>query len=111
MSFLIHQNQPGLLELRHDLLSTRALPAQPTQQLLEVMIPKRTIAHLANPMLKWMASNLVVKQDDGGRKRPVKKANASKIDGMVALIMAIGSFIRNPPKPAICYETRGIRTL
>ena len=90
---------------------TMEMYAEPTQRLLEVMIPKRTIAHLGNPMLRWMASNLIVKQDDSGRKKPIKKSNAAKIDGMQALIMAIGEAIRNPPKPKSVYETRGVLSL
>jgi phage terminase large subunit-like protein len=81
---------------------------EPTQRLLDIMIPKKTIAHLGNPMLRWMASNLVVKEDDGGRKRPVKKSNAAKIDGMVALIMAIGRTISGPITQKSVYETRGV---
>lgn len=90
---------------------TVAMFAEPTKRLLETMIPGKKIAHLGNPVLRWMASNLVVKEDNNGNKRPVKKAHAAKIDGMVALIMAIGRTIANPPKPKSVYETRGVLTL
>jgi len=90
---------------------TVAMFAEPTKRLLETMIPGKKIAHLGNPVLRWMASNLVVKEDNNGNKRPVKKAHAAKIDGMVALIMALGRTIANPPKAASVYETRGVLTL
>jgi phage terminase large subunit-like protein len=90
---------------------TVAMFAEPTKRLLEVMIPGKKIAHLGNPVLRWMASNLVVKEDNNGNKRPVKKAHAAKIDGMVTLIMALGRTIANPPKAASVYETRGVLTL
>jgi phage terminase large subunit-like protein len=90
---------------------TVAMFAEPTKRLLETMIPGEKIAHLGNPPLRWMASNLVVKEDNNGNKRPVKKSNAAKIDGMVALIMAIGRTIANPPKPKSVYETRGVLSL
>jgi phage terminase large subunit-like protein len=67
--------------------------AEPTKRLLETLIPTRRIAHLGNPVLRWMASNLIVKEDNNGNKRPVKKSKRPKIDGMVALIMALGRSI------------------
>lgn len=90
---------------------TVAMFAEPTKRLLETMIPGKRIAHLGNPVLRWMASNLVVREDNNGNKRPVKKARAAKIDGMVALIMALGRTITTPPKPKSVYETRGVLTL
>ena len=62
--------------------------AEPTKLLLETDIPNRKLAHLANPVLRWMASNLIVREDNNGNKRPVKRSGQGKIDGMVALIMA-----------------------
>ena len=64
--------------------------AAPTQQLLEVLIPSRKLAHLANPVLAWMANNLVVWQDGNGNRQPHQEAGKAKINGMVALIMALG---------------------
>lgn len=64
--------------------------AEPTKLLLEKLIPSRKIAHLGNPVLAWMASNLLVKEDLNGNRRPVKAKAAGKIDGIVALIMALG---------------------
>jgi phage terminase large subunit-like protein len=89
---------------------TVATFAEPTKRLLETMIPGKKIAHLGNPILRWMASNLVVKEDNNGNKRPVKKSNAAKIDGMVALIMAIGRTISGPITEKSVYETRGVLT-
>lgn len=72
---------------------TLAMFAEPTKKLLEVLIPKRKLAHLANPVLAWNASNLVVFTDASGNSRPQKKSSRGKIDGMVALIMAKGRAI------------------
>ena len=69
---------------------TMAQYAEPTKLLLEKLIPSRKIAHLANPVLAWMASNLLVKEDLNGNRRPAKSKTSGKIDGMVALIMALG---------------------
>jgi hypothetical protein len=46
----------------------------------------------AFPVLQWQASNVQVKTDDAGNVKPTKKNSSStgRIDGMVALIMALG---------------------
>jgi phage terminase large subunit-like protein len=64
--------------------------AGPTKQLIEELVIGRKLAHLGNPPLRWMAANLVVWEDGNGNKRPTKKSSAGKIDGMVALIEALG---------------------
>jgi phage terminase large subunit-like protein len=64
--------------------------AAPTKELLDVLIPKRTIVHLANPVLNWNAGNLIVLENNNGDRRPIKKRDYGKIDGMVALIMGLG---------------------
>lgn len=78
--------------------------AGPTKELLEVLLPARTLAHLSNPVLSWMAGNLIVLENSNGDKRPIKKQNYGKIDGLVALIMAIGRAIvaqQAPPDPGV----------
>ena len=67
--------------------------AQPTKELLDVLIPGRKIAHLGNPVLAWMAGNLIMLENNNGDRRPIKKHGYGKIDGMVALIMALGRAI------------------
>lgn len=59
---------------------------------LEAMILDGTFRHGGNPILTWMASNTAVKCDANQNIRPVKPPHGDhrKIDGIVALIMAIG---------------------
>jgi phage terminase large subunit-like protein len=91
---------------------TISMFAEPTKRLLEEFIPTRKIAHLGNPVLRWMASNLIVKEDNNGNKRPVKKTGRGKIDGIVALLMALGRVIANPEAAGrSVYEERGVLTL
>lgn len=85
--------------------------AGPTKQLLEVLIPKKRIAHLGNPVLRWMAANLVVKEDNNGNKRPIKKSNAAKIDGVVALIMALRYATANIGDGQSVYDQGGVLLL
>lgn len=63
--------------------------SEPTKSFLG-MIPARKIAHLANPVLSWNASNLMVTGDPAGNIKPTKEEAAKKIDGIVASIMALG---------------------
>lgn len=57
---------------------------------LERLILSQKLVHNDNPVLSWMASNLAAKSDPAGNIKPDKKESHEKIDGMVALIMALG---------------------
>lgn len=67
----------------------------PTKELLK-MIVAAEFEHGNNPVLNWMADNLVVSQDPAGNFKPDKSKAREKIDGIVALIMAIGRSAANP---------------
>jgi phage terminase large subunit-like protein len=56
---------------------------------LESLILKRLLAHGDNPVLTWMASNVTAKEDKKENIYPTKDVPGNKIDGMVALIMAV----------------------
>lgn len=60
----------------------------PSKELLNLVLQKR-LAHGGNPVLHWMASNIVMETDPAGNIKPTKKRQVEKIDGMVALIMAM----------------------
>lgn len=63
------------------------------------MIKKAEFDHGSNPVLTWMADNLVVVADAAGNKKPVKPSNPSspkKIDGMVAFMLAKAAADANP---------------
>jgi len=52
--------------------------------------------HGGNPVLRWMASNLVFETDAAGNRKPSKNRAIDRIDGIVALVMAIGLHARQP---------------
>jgi phage terminase large subunit-like protein len=62
--------------------------AAPTKRLLELVMTGQ-LAHGGNPVLRWMASNVVAAMDPAGNIKPDKARSREKIDGIVALIMAI----------------------
>lgn len=82
----------------------------PPMKELEKLILSHQIAHGNNPVLNWMADNLVSRQDPAGNIKPDKEKSIEKIDGMVALIMGLDRAIRHQDNGSI-YETRGVLTL
>ena len=62
----------------------------PAAKEFEKLLLGRKFAHAGNPVLSWMASNVAVKQDPAGNVKPDKSQSVDRIDGIVALVMAIG---------------------
>ena len=56
---------------------------------LEKLVLQHRLAHGNNPVLTWMADNLVAVEDPAGNIKPDKARSREKIDGMVALIMGL----------------------
>lgn len=57
---------------------------------LERLLKSGKIDHSGNPVLAWMASNIVARYDVNANMAPDKKNSNEKIDGIVALLMALG---------------------
>lgn len=83
----------------------------PAMQDLDRLVRARRLAHGKHPVLNWQADNLVVLQDPAGNIKPDKEKSIERIDGMVALVMAVGAAMRGATKPSSVYEHRGIRSL
>jgi phage terminase large subunit-like protein len=81
----------------------------PTKELLNLVLSGR-LRHGGNPVLRWMANNMVVRQDPAGNVKPDKSKSTEKIDGLVALIMAVDRATRNDDSDSV-YEERGLLTL
>jgi phage terminase large subunit-like protein len=84
--------------------------SEPTKE-LEKLVLAGAMAHGGNPVLRWMASNVSVEQDPAGNLKPSKKKSTERIDGIVALVMALGRAMVNPAEAASVYETRGLIAL
>jgi phage terminase large subunit-like protein len=82
----------------------------PPMKELERLVLSKKLIHGNNPVLTWMADNLVARMDPSGNIKPDKEKSREKIDGVVALIMAIDLALRHPEVKSV-YEKRGIRTL
>lgn len=83
--------------------------SSPSKQ-LEALILSQKFRHGNHPVLNWMASNVCAKTDHAGNILPDKSSNPHlKIDGMVALVMALGRAILQENSTSV-YESRGVRT-
>lgn len=78
---------------------------------MERLVFSRQIAHNGDPVLRWMLGNVAVKTDSSGNTRPDKGASANKIDGVVATLMALGSWLSVEPAKRSIYEERGVLVL
>ena len=76
---------------------------------MKLALEKR-IAHGGHPVLKWMMDNIHVRTDPAGNIKPDKEKSTEKIDGAVALIMALDRSIRHETKDSV-YDNRGILIL
>lgn len=75
---------------------------------LEKLILGHQMAHGNNPVLTWMADNLVAREDPAGNIKPDKEKSTEKVDGMVALIMALDRATRHEGPKRSVYEDRGL---
>lgn len=80
----------------------------PTKEFYKLMMEGR-IVHGGNPVLRWMAGNVVVDTDPAGNIKCTKAKSAEKIDGIVAAIMALDQCIRHQVEPqGSVYDERGL---
>ena len=85
--------------------------AAPVKELQRLLLRKR-INHGGNPVLRWMADNVSVKQDPAGNLKLDKASSQGKIDGIVAMVMAIDRLVRHKQNvQTSVYDERGVRSL
>lgn len=74
------------------------------------LIASRSLVHDGHPVLRWNAGNVVVESDAAGNLKPSKSKSREKIDGIVALLMALDRAMRHGARTSV-YDERGIMTL
>ena len=84
--------------------------SEPMKQIEALVIDGR-LHHDGNPVLTWMMSNVVAHEDANENVFPRKEKPENKIDGVVALIMAMSRALVSAGKPRSIYSSRGILTL
>lgn len=74
--------------------------SEPMKQIEADIIAKK-IEHNGCPVMRWMISNVTTKENYKGQVYPRKERKENKIDGAVALIMAVGRFLTNSNGPNV----------
>ncbi len=68
----------------------------PAVDLLERLVAEGKLRHGANPILTMCAANAVIERDAAGNRKLAKHKSTGRIDGMVALAMALAASGRVP---------------
>ena len=77
---------------------------------LEVEIIAKNIIHDNNPCLNWCLSNITIQEDPAGNIKPNKSKSVDRIDPIVALIMALGSYYSEDDGTSV-YDERDLLVL
>jgi phage terminase large subunit-like protein len=80
--------------------------SMPTKTLEELVLSRR-LEHGGHPVLAWNMQNVVLEQDAAGNIKPSKARSKDRIDGAVALILAISRAVLREPKATV-YRERGL---
>jgi len=82
----------------------------PTKQ-IETLVLQKKLNHGNNEVLTWMMSNVAIKRDPADNLKIDKSKSSEKVDGMVALAMALGVKLITKPASENIYEKRGMLIL
>lgn len=64
---------------------------------LETLVIDKRLRHGGHPVLRWCAGNVAVEMNAAGDLKPSKAKSTERIDGIVALVEAIGVALTSPP--------------
>ena len=84
---------------------TMAAMSAPTKE-LERLVRDHKLRTGGNPVLRWMASNVALQFGTNEQVKPDKTRSGDKIDGIVALIMALDGWMRLPTEGESIYDQR-----
>ncbi len=84
--------------------------SEPMKKLGELVLQGK-FHHNGDPVLAWMVGNVVFHRDHKDNIYPNKAAPADKIDGVIALIMALARMSQGEPQQDSVYKERGVITL
>jgi phage terminase large subunit-like protein len=80
---------------------------------LDNLVKKKMINHYDNPVMRWELSNVLIYRGENELIKVTKKNSPDKVDGVVALIMAIGEWVQFQMEGdnESVYEKRGVITI
>lgn len=81
----------------------------PTKELMKLTLEEK-MAHGGHPALRWMMDNIFIRTDPAGNIKPDKEKSTEKIDGAVAMIMALDRALRcgSDNRGESVYNDRGL---
>lgn len=91
-----------------DVRQTVQMMSAPMKELESLVLSGR-FHHDGDPVLAWMASNVVAHLDNKENIYPKKEQPQNKIDGIIALIMGLNRALVGENGPSV-YESRGLLT-
>jgi len=99
------QDEDGLpmIEVRQGFASL----TDPAKQLERVICTGR-IRHGGNPVLRWQMDNCAVRKDPAGNIKPDKESSGDRIDGVVALVMAMALMTSPDRAGALPADWKGV---
>lgn len=71
---------------------------------LEALVLQRKLVHGGHPVLRWNADNVTTEQDPAGNIKPSKAKSTQRIDGIVALILALSRAMHHGKRGCIYNE-------
>lgn len=81
----------------------------PTKELMRIVL-EHNLAHGGHPVLRWNMDNAFVRTDPAGNQKIDKQKSTEKVDGAVALVMALDRAMKNLNGGSV-YDGRGLLIL
>jgi phage terminase large subunit-like protein len=78
----------------------------PTKELMRIVL-ERKLNHGGHPVLRWNMDNAYVRTDPAGNLKIDKERSTEKVDGAVALVMALDRAVKNQAGGSV-YDERGL---
>lgn len=83
--------------------------SNPTKDLMRIVLEK-SLMHNGHPVLRWNIDNVYVRTDPAGNIKIDKERSTEKVDGAVALVMALDRALKNLNTGSV-YDNRGFIVL
>jgi len=79
----------------------------PTKELMRIVLEHK-LNHGGHPVLRWNMDNAFVRTDPAGNLKIDKEKSTEKVDGAVALVMALDRAMKNQGAGGSVYDGRGL---